>query len=674
MSDEGRAEKQKEEAKEEEEGGGEREAEGNEKARGEENAGGGGEGERESEGERERDRHSGRSRDRRERSRERDRRDRDRRDRDRRDSSRERRDSSSRDRRGSSRDRRDSSRDRRGSSRDRRDSSPRDRRGSSRDRRGSSRDRRDSSRDRRERDSLERRDSEAEVSGERKRKKPKWDVDASGKSVSSAPTSTMPNVAQLQAMQQAAMMNAVLQQQAALTRRARRLHVGNLPPGMTVDALKELFNTTMQAASLASDSQPCVNDVHMASDNRFAFVEFRSAFECSNALVLDGMQLLGKPLRVARPNDYQPAPAELVKVLIPASVSAAVTSSALPPQATGMLSLLGGGASPLSTALASGQVGLPGMSGGGLGGVLGGISGISGASLAALSASGGTHANQMALSRRARRLHVGNLPLGVGLTTEMLKQFFNAALVSANLHDTSLSPPEPVVDAMLGTESKFGFIEFRTIAECNSCVALNNIELGGKQLRIERPRDYAPMPESSLDELRKAGILGNTSVSPDGRDLLAPAASAAAPAAPALGSLCSLTMGGASSASSAAPAPLDLRAPTEVVVLQNMVTAEEAASADEMAEILEDTRGECAKHGAVVQCLSPKPGSGGPPGSEIASDRIKMRVYVKFEAQAAAVACAKELHGKMFDKRAVSATFISAATFDSIRILPCYTA
>jgi hypothetical protein len=84
----------------------------------------------------------------------------------------------------------------------------------------------------------------------------------------------------------------------------------------------------------------------------------------------------------------------------------------------------------------------------------------------------------------------------------MLKQFFNAALVSANLHDTS-KEGDPVMDSMLGTEGKFGFIEFRTIAEATSCIALNNIELGGKQLRIERPRDYAPMPDAMLDELRK---------------------------------------------------------------------------------------------------------------------------------------------------------------------------
>jgi len=33
-------------------------------------------------------------------------------------------------------------------------------------------------------------------------------------------------------------------------------------------------------------------------------------------------------------------------------------------------------------------------------------------------------------------------------------------------------------------------------------MALNNIELGGKQMRIERPRDYAPMSDTMLDQLR----------------------------------------------------------------------------------------------------------------------------------------------------------------------------
>jgi hypothetical protein len=75
--------------------------------------------------------------------------------------------------------------------------------------------------------------------------------------------------------------------------------------------------------------------------------------------------------------------------------------------------------------------------------------------------------NLMALTRRARRIHVGNLPTGTGLTTDMIKHFFNAAVTSAVLHDTSI-PGDPITDVVLGSEGKFGFLEFRTIAEATS--------------------------------------------------------------------------------------------------------------------------------------------------------------------------------------------------------------
>lgn len=35
-----------------------------------------------------------------------------------------------------------------------------------------------------------------------------------------------------------------------------------------------------QATKLGLDDEPCVNDVHMAADNKFGFVEFRSAQAC----------------------------------------------------------------------------------------------------------------------------------------------------------------------------------------------------------------------------------------------------------------------------------------------------------------------------------------------------------------------------------------------------------
>jgi len=265
----------------------------------------------------------------------------------------------------------------------------------------------------------------------------------------------------------------------------------------------------------------------------------------------------------------------------------------------------------------------------------------------------------MGLSRRARRLHIGNLPQGVGLTGEMLKSFFNAALVSANLHDTS-KEGDPAIDAMLGTEGKFGFVEFRTIAEATSCLALNNIELGGKQLRVERPRDYAPMPEAMTEELKKAGVLGNTTVAPDGKDLLsAPSATAPQP-------LLSLPP------PPAPLPPLQTANATPVVSLSNMLTREDAANPEEMADILEDTKAECAKHGQILAVLSPHLGIGGAAGSGIENAAVEMRVFVRFATTDAAVACAKELHGKQFDGKHVNASFFSEEQFATLQGLPCY--
>jgi len=266
---------------------------------------------------------------------------------------------------------------------------------------------------------------------------------------------------------------------------------------------------------------------------------------------------------------------------------------------------------------------------------------------------------------------VGNLPLGAGLTAEMLKQFFNAAITSANLHDSS-KEGDPVIDSMIGSEGKFGFIEFRTIAEATSCIALNNIELAGKQLRIERPRDYAPMPDSMLDELRAAGVLGNTSISPDGKDLLA----AAAPSAASSGGLLQLGLAAPPAAPAAAPAgppPVDPSTATPVLVLDAMVSKEDLASAEEMGEILEDARSECSKHGAVSLYV-PKPGVSGPAGSGAEEAAIALKLFAEYGTAAEALACGKELHGKQFDGRTVLASFLPPEAFQAVKGLDCFTA
>ena len=156
------------------------------------------------------------------------------------------------------------------------------------------------------------------------------------------------------------------------------------------------------------------------------------------------------------------------------------------------------------------------------------------------------------------------------------------------------------------------------------------------------------MADSMLDDLRSAGVLGNTSVSPDGKDLL----SAPPPAAVPLGA--QIAKFASAVAASALPT-LDLARGTAVLVLRNMISEADTANAEEMADILEDTQEECTKHGEVLKVLSPKAGTSGAPGSGLEADAIWLHVFVRFAATEAAVACARELHGKAFDGRAVAA-------------------
>ena len=54
-----------------------------------------------------------------------------------------------------------------------------------------------------------------------------------------------------------------------------------------------------------------------------------------------------------------------------------------------------------------------------------------------------------------------------------------------------------------------------------------------------------------------------------------------------------------------------------------------------MADILEDTKAECEKHGAVLAVVSPRPGAAGAAGSGLEADDIWLRVFVRFETKEA---------------------------------------
>lgn len=93
-----------------------------------------------------------------------------------------------------------------------------------------------------------------------------------------------------------------------ITRQARRLYVGNIPFGVTEDEMMAYFNDQMHLSALAQAAGNPVLACQINLDKNFAFLEFRSIDETTQAMAFDGINFKGQSLKIRRPHDYQPMP------------------------------------------------------------------------------------------------------------------------------------------------------------------------------------------------------------------------------------------------------------------------------------------------------------------------------------------------------------------------------
>ncbi|XP_063223606.1 splicing factor U2AF 50 kDa subunit isoform X2 [Bacillus rossius redtenbacheri] len=93
-----------------------------------------------------------------------------------------------------------------------------------------------------------------------------------------------------------------------ITRQARRLYVGNIPFGVTEEEMMEFFNQQMHLSGLAQAAGNPVLACQINLDKNFAFLEFRSIDETTQAMAFDGINFKGQSLKIRRPHDYQPMP------------------------------------------------------------------------------------------------------------------------------------------------------------------------------------------------------------------------------------------------------------------------------------------------------------------------------------------------------------------------------
>ncbi|XP_064627031.1 splicing factor U2AF 50 kDa subunit-like [Lineus longissimus] len=115
----------------------------------------------------------------------------------------------------------------------------------------------------------------------------------------------------------------------AISRQARRLYIGNIPFGCTEEDMMNFFNQQMKIARLAQAEGNPVIAVQINLDKNFAFLEFRSVDETTQAMAFDGIHFKTQSLKIRRPRDYQPLPgmAETPSVAVPGVVSTVVPDS-----------------------------------------------------------------------------------------------------------------------------------------------------------------------------------------------------------------------------------------------------------------------------------------------------------------------------------------------------------
>ncbi|CAF0864782.1 unnamed protein product [Rotaria sordida] len=89
---------------------------------------------------------------------------------------------------------------------------------------------------------------------------------------------------------------------------SRRLYVGNIPFGVSENAMMDFFNQQMQLTGLSQTEGNPVIAVQINLDKNFAFLEFRSIDETTAAMAFDGIVFQGQSLKIRRPRDYQPMP------------------------------------------------------------------------------------------------------------------------------------------------------------------------------------------------------------------------------------------------------------------------------------------------------------------------------------------------------------------------------
>ncbi|KAI9016309.1 hypothetical protein CLU79DRAFT_764373 [Phycomyces nitens] len=305
------------------------------------------------------------------------------------------------------------------------------------------------------------------------------------------------------------------------------------------------------------------------------------------------------------------------------------------------------------------------------------------------------------VARQARRVYVGQIPLGID--EQSMSDFFNQTMQTMGL-----ATAPSVLSVHINRERNYAFVEFYDPDQATSAMAFDGIVFQGQALRVRRPKDYQPagepsdmmhMPVStvvpdtpnkifigglpmylnedqimellqSFGELRAFHLVKEPSGASKGfafceyadpsvtdlacqglnnmelgeRRLVVQRASQGAKHGGEVGgvfpALDILSVGIVKDEDA-----------TRVLQLMNMVTPEELENDEEYRDIWEDIEEECAKFGEIVDMKIPRPHANqSVPGLG--------KIFVRFNTNQQTMAAVRSLAGRRFADRIVLASFI----------------
>mmetsp|Transcript_11491 Transcript_11491/g.18895 ORF Transcript_11491/g.18895 Transcript_11491/m.18895 type:complete len:539 (+) Transcript_11491:41-1657(+) len=292
------------------------------------------------------------------------------------------------------------------------------------------------------------------------------------------------------------------------------------------------------------------------------------------------------------------------------------------------------------------------------------LAGISGSSMPNLIGGGALMAAQLMaaqnvqmatvnpeVTRQARRLYIGNLPVSMGLTNDMLMNFFSQTVASLGI-----TTKHPIVSVWISQQGTFCFVEFRSVQDANNAMTLlNGLSLGGRLLRIGRPADYKPVPAHLANYV--APIPPNLSQAFAMQQQQMQKQRAATNLEGGQRSNATTNQGGEA---------------TPVLLLLNMVTASELIDDDEYNDIRNQVGTECEKFGQVLSVIIPRPNQNiGDDDAEDDEDDDDDdddekavdtqagvgRIFVRYANQEQARVARTKLHGRQFGGNRVECRF-----------------